>query len=64
MQAAMREAKQRGGESIFLEVDKGNVAALGLYRKLGFDQVGERRGYYKDANGDVSTALVMKRILR
>ncbi|WP_183901176.1 GNAT family N-acetyltransferase [Rhizobium metallidurans] len=64
MQAAMREAKQRGGESIFLEVDKGNAAALGLYRKLGFDQVGERRGYYKDANGEVSTALVMKRILR
>ena len=64
MQAAMREAKLRGGESIFLEVDDGNAAALGLYRKLGFEKVGERRGYYKDANGAVSTALVMKRILR
>ncbi|KQV84519.1 ribosomal-protein-alanine acetyltransferase [Rhizobium sp. Root1220] len=64
MQAAMREAKLRGGESIFLEVDGGNAAALGLYRKLGFEKVGERRGYYKDANGAVSTALVMKRVLR
>ncbi|MBW9112292.1 GNAT family N-acetyltransferase [Rhizobium cauense] len=64
MQAAMREAKLRGGESIFLEVDGGNAAALGLYHKLGFEKVGERRGYYKDANGAVSTALVMKRVLR
>jgi len=64
MQAAMREAKLRGGESIFLEVDDGNAAALGLYGKLGFEKVGERRGYYKDAKGAVSTALVMKRVLR
>ncbi|WP_184449307.1 MULTISPECIES: N-acetyltransferase [unclassified Rhizobium] len=64
MQAAMREAHARGAESIFLEVDDGNAAALGLYRKLGFEKVGERRGYYKDANGAVSTALVMKRVLR
>ncbi|QWW68151.1 N-acetyltransferase [Rhizobium sp. WYJ-E13] len=64
MQAAMREARLRGGESMFLEVDDGNTAALGLYRKLGFEQAGERKGYYKDANGATSTALVMKRVLR
>lgn len=64
MQAAMREAQMRGGESIFLEVDDGNAPALGLYRKLGFEKVGERRAYYKDENGVSSTALVMKRVLR
>jgi [ribosomal protein S18]-alanine N-acetyltransferase len=64
MQAATREAHARGGESMFLEVDAGNTAALGLYRKLGFEKVGERRGYYKDDKGAVSTALVMKRVLR
>ena len=32
--------------------------------KRGFEKVGERRGYYKDAKGAVSTALVMKRVLR
>jgi ribosomal-protein-alanine N-acetyltransferase len=64
MQAAMREAHVRGGESMFLEVDDGNAAALGLYRKLGFEKVGERKGYYKQENGAVSTALVMKRVLR
>jgi ribosomal-protein-alanine N-acetyltransferase len=64
MQAAMREARSRGGESMFLEVDNGNTAALGLYRKLGFEKVGERQGYYRQENGALSTALVMKRVLR
>ncbi|WP_222248323.1 GNAT family N-acetyltransferase [Rhizobium leguminosarum] len=64
MQAAMREARSRGGESMFLEVDNGNTAALGLYRKLSFEKVGERQGYYKQENGALSTALVMKRVLR
>ncbi len=64
MQAAMREASARGGDSMFLEVDDGNTAALGLYRKLGFQKVGERPAYYADKNGVKSTALVMKRDLR
>lgn len=64
MQAAIRETSARGGESIFLEVDDGNTAALGLYRKLGFEKVGERPAYYADKNGVKSTALVMKRDLR
>ncbi|MFH7611512.1 hypothetical protein RA272_28880, partial [Pseudomonas syringae pv. tagetis] len=41
-----------------------NTAALGLYRKLGFEKVGERQGYYRQENGALSTALVMKRVLR
>jgi [ribosomal protein S18]-alanine N-acetyltransferase len=64
MQAAMREAHARGGETVFLEVDGGNQAALGLYRKLGFEKVGERRAYYVDEKGDRSSALVMRRVLR
>ncbi|NBB50502.1 GNAT family N-acetyltransferase [Rhizobium sp. CRIBSB] len=64
MQAALREAKGRGGESMFLEVDDGNDAALGLYRKLGFEKAGERPAYYTDENGRRSSALVMRRDLR
>ena len=51
-------------EDIFLEVDEGNVAARGLYGKLGFSKVGERRAYYAAADGTRSTALVMRRDLR
>jgi [ribosomal protein S18]-alanine N-acetyltransferase len=64
MQAALREAHVRGGESMFLEVDGGNAPALGLYRKLGFETVGERKAYYADEKGIKSTALVMRRVLR
>ncbi|HVK91809.1 MAG TPA: GNAT family N-acetyltransferase [Mycoplana sp.] len=63
MQAALREARMRGAEEIFLEVDEGNVAALRLYDKLGFAKVGERKAYYEGAGGR-STALVMRRDLR
>ncbi len=64
MQAVMREAGTRGGDTLFLEVDDGNSAALGLYRKLGFEKVGERPAYYAAADGRRSTALVMRRVLR
>lgn len=64
MQAAMRQARSTGGETIFLEVDDGNMAALALYRKLGFEKAGERPAYYADASGRRSSALVMKRDLR
>ncbi|MBD9374050.1 GNAT family N-acetyltransferase [Rhizobium sp. ARZ01] len=63
MQAALREARMRGADEIFLEVDEGNIAALKLYDKLGFAKVGERKAYYEGAGGR-STALVMRRVLR
>jgi len=46
-------------KTVALEVSDLNLAALGLYRKLRFDEVGRRRGYYPDG----STALVMRREL-
>lgn len=36
---------------VFLEVRVSNQAAIGLYEKLGFHQVGTRRGYYPAPNG-------------
>lgn len=32
--------------ALFLEVRAGNVAAIGLYESMGFNQVGERPNYY------------------
>lgn len=64
MQAVMREAGTRGATSLFLEVDDGNIAALGLYRKLGFEKVGERPSYYVTPDGRRSAALVMRLDLR
>lgn len=64
MQAALREATSRGGESMFLEVETANRPAVELYRKLGFATVGERPAYYTGPDGKRLTALVMSRVLR
>jgi len=49
-----------GAKDVFLEVDQGNSAALQLYSTLGFQQVGERKGYYRTKSGVPATALVMR----
>ena len=59
----MRRLAGLGTRVIFLEVDEGNIAALRLYRRAGFREVGRRDGYYLDASGNRSTALVLRRNL-
>lgn len=57
MRRALEEGVRRGARACFLDVRVSNVAALHLYRKLGFEEVGRRRGYYRDTRED---ALVMR----
>jgi ribosomal-protein-alanine N-acetyltransferase len=47
---------------VFLEVDDGNRAALRLYERAGFREVGRRAGYYARAQGSGS-ALTLRRDL-
>ena len=44
-------ARTRQLRRVFLEVRPSNVAAIALYRNTGFNKIGVRRGYYRDANG-------------
>lgn len=44
--------KQRGGESVFLEVRASNAAARALYAKYGFAVTGLRRNYYQYPDED------------
>jgi ribosomal-protein-alanine N-acetyltransferase len=53
----------RGARTIFLEVAEDNEPAVRLYRALGFGEVGRRSGYYRRANGQPATAIVMRRSL-
>lgn len=55
----LRSLAGRGAQAIFLEVDAHNEAALRLYRRAGFHQVGRRQGYYEGG----ATALVLRRDL-
>ena len=42
-----------------LEVRRGNAAAIGLYKKLGFVEVGYRKRYYAD-NGEDALVMVLE----
>lgn len=56
------EARQAGAVSFFLEVRTSNAAALRLYQRLGFVEIGRRRGYYP-AGSAREDAIVMRRTL-
>jgi ribosomal-protein-alanine N-acetyltransferase len=52
-----------GLKTVFLEVEENNRPARALYERAGFQTVGRRERYYKDAGGEQLNALVMKRDL-
>jgi ribosomal-protein-alanine N-acetyltransferase len=51
-----------GVQHVFLEVDEGNHAALKLYQRAGFAEVGKRPGYYRRPEG-AAAALILRRNL-
>ena len=54
MQALLRECERRELKKLFLEVRESNAAAIALYRKYGFEKIGQRHRYYADGeNADV-----------
>ena len=59
VEATARAAKKAEVRRLFLEVGRGNVAALGLYTGLGFKEVGRRKGYYEHPGAAPEDALVL-----
>jgi ribosomal-protein-alanine N-acetyltransferase len=57
--ALCRDARARGLTAMTLEVRTSNEAAISLYRRFGFAPAGVRPGYYTDADGTKTDALVM-----
>ncbi|WP_241992930.1 ribosomal protein S18-alanine N-acetyltransferase [Cryobacterium frigoriphilum] len=57
MLSLIGEARKRGAREVFLEVRADNPSAQRLYARLGFDELGVRRGYYQPDNVD---AIVMR----
>lgn len=53
-------ARTRAITRIYLEMRRGNPA-IALYRKFGFDPIGERRNYYRMANGERIDAITFGR---
>ena len=50
--ALAEQLKRQGSHSLSLEVRPSNTAAVSLYRKLGFVQVGRRPNYYRHPKED------------
>jgi ribosomal-protein-alanine N-acetyltransferase len=55
----MALASANGAVVVTLEVRPSNDAALSLYRRMGFEEKGLRRGYYLD-NGEDALIMVKK----
>lgn len=62
LRALAGEAQRRGATALFLEVAEDNPAALALYRKHDFVEVGRRPKYYHRAGG-FSDARILRRSL-
>lgn len=60
MQNAMAKAQMSGVVEMFLEVAVDNAAALRLYQRLGFEDAGRRKDYYKRPDGSRVDALVLR----
>lgn len=56
-------AHEMGAATAFLEVSVENAAAIALYLKTGWQEVGKRKAYYHLQDGRVVDALVMSRSL-
>ena len=59
----LERAAASGVGEAFLEVRPSNLAAIRLYQRLGFEQIGIRRGYYQAPDGR-EDAIVLKLDLR
>ena len=55
--------RQRGAESILLEVRPSNQAAIRLYESCGFNEIGCRKDYYPAENGREHALLFARQLI-
>lgn len=58
LEELVKRTEEKGVHTLFLEVRKSNEAAIRLYSKQGFSEVGLRKNYYE---APVEDALIMTR---
>jgi RimJ/RimL family protein N-acetyltransferase len=63
MEACVAWAREHGAHKLVLEVWPHNQAAIGLYRKFGFEQEGLFRRHYRRRNGELWDAIRMGLVL-
>ena len=51
-------ARKKSIRRVLLEVRPSNIAAISLYRSVGFAEIGTRRGYYQNADGNEDAVMM------
>ena len=62
MQHLLALAVDGGAKQVFLEVRPSNLAALQLYRTMGFSKIGLRRAYYRANEGREDAVILSKNL--
>jgi ribosomal-protein-alanine N-acetyltransferase len=60
---ALNQLRAQGAQTLFLDVEDGNHAAIRLYEQAGFAHQRRRKLYYRQKDGSYTDALVMKKCL-
>lgn len=63
VQHSEQVARQANAKKAFLEVRPHNIAAIHLYKKLGYLQIGVRRDYYKSKDGREDAIVMSKQLI-
>jgi len=63
LRAMLVKAQELGKQRMVLEVRASNAPAIGLYKSLGFVEIGLRRHYYPAENSNRENAILMGRVL-
>lgn len=58
----LRLARERGADTMLLEVRPSNTPAVTLYEDLGFNEVGRRKNYYPKGQGKEDALIFAKAI--
>lgn len=61
--AALARLREAGAARCYLEVRESNMAAIGFYRRLGFESGGVRRNYYTTAAGREDAVLMSRQLI-
>lgn len=62
LEQVIADAQNHGAQVLMLEVRASNMAAIGLYQRLGFTEIGRRKGYYPTIDGREDAVLMDLRL--
>lgn len=63
LEHALKHAKKQQVGIAYLEVRRSNTRAISLYKKMNFQQIGERKNYYPTVSGTEDALILAKSLV-